>query len=173
MTFVVPYDGTQLSKTALITARLYSITFEDSPNEITKLLLGDKPMEVTAICIIPESARYAREKGWIGMDEDFAPRSVAENLHREVTDLTPNANFQFKRVGGGATSGTISSRLRKTAHELEASVMFIGSENAGRIITPLSSVGSVIAADKAFDIHLTRKPIPQEKMRKLSARIFK
>ncbi len=172
MTFVVPYDGTPLSKTALVTARLYSIAFEDSPNELTKLLIGNKPIEITAISIIPESARYARNKGWIRGSEDFAPRSVAEELHREVTDLTPNANFRFERVGGGATSGTISSRLRKTARELEASVMFIGSENAGRIITPLSSVGSVVAADRSFDIHLIRKAIPQDKMRKLSARFF-
>lgn len=151
---------------------MYSIALEDAPNDVVKWLLPEQRIDVVAICIIPESASYAREKGWIRDDEEFSARRVAENLHRQVTELTPNANFQYERVDGAASAGTISTRLRKKAHELDTSVMFIGSRNAGRIVTPLSSVASSVTADQAFDVHIVRRAIPEQQLRKFKSDFF-
>lgn len=172
MTFVVPFDGTRLSKSALAKARQYAIALEEAPNDVVRWLLPDQHIDVVAVSVVPDSTRYAREKGWIRDDEEFSTRRVVEDLHRQVTDLTPNANFQYVRVDGSASAGTITSRLRNKAQELEASVMFIGSENAGRIVTPLSSVGSGLAADQDFDVHLVRKPIPEQTLRRLKSDFF-
>lgn len=170
MTFVVPFDGTDLSRSALASARLYSIAFEDSTSEIVEWLLPEQPLDVVAISIIPESRRYAQRKGWIREDEDFNPREIAEELHKDVANITPNANFQYERIDGVASVGTISARIRQKAYELDASVLFIGSENAGRLVTPLSSVGHSIAADQRYDVHLVRKPIPEPQLRKLKSK---
>lgn len=173
MTFVVPFDGTDLSRSALAYARMYSIALEDSPSDVVKWLLPEQQIDVVAISIIPESARYARRKGWIREDEEFLPRAVAEELHRDVANLTPNANFHYERVDGAASVGTISTRIRQKAYELDASVMFIGSENAGRLVTPLTSVGHSVATDQRYDVHLIRRVIPEPQLRKLRSNFFK
>lgn len=172
MTFMVPFDGTRLSKSALAKARQYAIALEEAPSDIVRWLLPGEHIDVVAVSVVPESARYAREKDWIRDDEEFSTRRVVEDLHRQVTDLTPNANFQYIRVDGSARAGTITTRLRNKAHELEISVMFIGSENAGRIVTPLSSVGRGLAADQEFDVHLVRKAIPEQTLRRIKSDFF-
>lgn len=172
MTFMVPFDGTSLSKAALARARQYAIALEEAPDDVVRWLLPDQHIDVVAVSVVPESARYAREKGWIREDEEFSTRRVVEDLHRQVTDLTPNANFQYIRVDGSAGAGTISSRLRNEAEDLETSVMFIGSENAGRIVTPLSNVGRGLAADQDYDVHLVRRPIPPRTLRRLKSDFF-
>ena len=54
MTFVVPFDGSKLAKAALVRAVEYSTALEE---------------DVTAVTVIPERKRYAREKGWIEENE--------------------------------------------------------------------------------------------------------
>lgn len=89
-----------------------------------------------------------------------------------MTDVDPSAEFQFERVGGAASAGTISSRLRRTAVELDADVVFVGSENAGRIVTPLTSVGSGVAAEDDYAVCIVRHPLPQEGERRLKSDFF-
>jgi hypothetical protein len=50
----------------------------------------------------------------------------------------------------------ITRTIRQVAAELEASIIFIGSENAGRVSTPLTSVGNPISEDPHYDIHIVR-----------------
>lgn len=167
MTFMVPFDGSRLARTALGTARQYSIALDEAPDDVVEWLIPGQHVDVVAVSVIPQSAWYAREKGWIRDDEDFSNRRVVEELHRQVTDIVPHANFEYVRVDGAARAGTISTRLRQKAVELEASVLFIGSENAGRIVTPLSSVGRGLAAEQSYHVYLIRQPVPERKLRKL------
>jgi hypothetical protein len=53
---------------------------------------------------------------------------------------------------------TVANRVRDVARSVDASIVFLGSENAGRLVTNLTSVGSSIAADSAYDVVIVRHP---------------
>lgn len=172
MTYLVPFDGSPLSKAALTRARVYAIAVNEAPADIRSELLRDRPIEVIAVSVVPDSARYAREKDWIGDQEAFEVRDVVEYLHREVLDIDPSAEFQYELVDGAASAGTISKRLRQRAEEEHVAVVFVGSENAGRIITPITSVAGGVTADRDYDVHIVRTPLPPETRERLKSEFF-
>ena len=79
---------------------------------------------------------------------------------REVTDLSPEASFRSTRVDRSATAGTVANAIMRAARDVDASVVFLGSENAGRIVVPVSSVGGSVAADATYDVHVVRRREP-------------
>lgn len=145
MTFLVPYDGSELAKAALVRADEYAAALDE---------------DVTVVAVVPEGKRYAREKGWIGPGEAFEVREVVRDLHREVTDLSPEASFRSTRVDGSATAGTVANAIRRVARDVDAGVVFLGSEDAGRIVVPVSSVGGSVASDAGYDVHIVRRREP-------------
>ncbi|MEF8882339.1 MAG: universal stress protein [Halapricum sp.] len=148
MTLVVPFDGSNLAEAALIRATEFGIAL-------------DEPILV--VTVIPQgNTRYAREKEWLGPDEEFDLEVVASRVHERVTRLAPGADFKPKLVDRYPTAGTISNRVRGVAKEADASMVFVGSENAGQIVTSLSSVGSGIATDQAYDVVIVRHYDPAE-----------
>jgi nucleotide-binding universal stress UspA family protein len=152
MTFIVPFDGSPLAEAALVRAVEFSTVLEE---------------EVLAVTVIPEgNAEYAREHGWIGSNERFDAEVVISKLHNQVTDLCPTAGFEYEIVDKYAPPGTISSRIRKQAKKEDASIVFIGSDNAGTFVASISSVGSSVAADEAYDVMVVRHRIPS-KIKKL------
>lgn len=146
MTLLVPFDGSELSKAALVRATEFSIAFDE---------------EVLAVSVIPkENTNYAREKGWLDADERYDLQSIVSTIHTQVTDLCPSANFRYEVVGRDAAAGAIASRIRKVAKERDAAMVFIGSDNAGRVVTSVSSVGRSIALDREYDVVLVREQTP-------------
>ena len=145
MTFVAPFDGSRLSRAALVRADEYATALDEA---------------VTAISVVPASRRYAIEKGWIAEDEDFDARAVVSDLHRAAAKLAPGASFRGERIDGAAREGTIAKRIRKRAVEEDASVVFVGSENAGRIVVSVTSVAGSVAADESYDVHIVRRRAP-------------
>lgn len=172
MLFLVPFDGGRLSEAALAKAKLYAIALDELPPTIGDGLYAGDPPEVVTLSVIPDSKEYAREKGWIDPDEEFRSRAIAERLHRQVTDIAPNANFQTVRVDRFAPTGTIGNQLRKKALDLGATDVFIGSENAGRIVTSASSVGSRVAADERYDVHIVRRKLPPQVKKRLRSEFY-
>lgn len=172
MLFVVPFDGGDLSEAALSKAKLYSIALEEAPRPITRELFGGDYPDLVAVSVVPDSKHYAREQGWIGSEDSFNRRAVAEKLHRQVTDIAPSANFQTVRVDSEATTGTIALALKRTAAELGATDLFIGSENAGRIVTSITSVGSSVSADERFDVHIVRRRLPPKVRQRLRSEFY-
>jgi nucleotide-binding universal stress UspA family protein len=155
MTFVVPYDGSELAQTALVRAVEFGSVLEEA---------------VLAVCVIPKNnSEYAREHAWIGPDEEFDLEVVSGSVHEEVTDICPSANFRYEVVGRYAGPGTIAKRIRSVAKHVDASMVFIGSENAGRVVSSISSVGRTIATDEAYDVVIVRHRSPA-KIKKLKAR---
>jgi hypothetical protein len=75
-------------------------------------------------------------------------------------------------VDRSATAGTISLRLRHFADDLDAQTVFIGSENAGRIITPLSSVARGVSTETEYDLCIVRKPLPPDQKTRLKSEFF-
>ncbi len=170
--FLVPFDGTALSEAALVKAKLISIALEEAPRDLIRTLLPEETIDVIAVSIILESARYARERNWIRAKEEFSTRRIVEQLHEQVTDLVPHAQFQFERVDSSASTGTISNRIRKKAREENVSMVFIGSDNAGRIVTPVSSVGSNVAAEQEYHVCIIRHPLPPQVKNRLKSEFF-
>jgi len=146
MTLVVPFDGSALAEAALVRATEFGNVFEQ---------------DVLAVSVVPEGdATYAREHGWLGPSANFDLESVVSTLHEQVTDLCPSSDFRHKTVDRYAPAGTIAKRLRTTAHEEDASMVFIGSENAGHLVTAVSSVGGNVAADESYDVVIVRDRSP-------------
>lgn len=172
MSYLVPFDGSPLSEAALAKARLYAIALDEAPAELKGSILRERPLEVTVVSVVPDSAYYAREKGWVSEGEEFSTRRVVERLHEQVTDVDPSAEFQFERVGGSARAGAISKRIRGKAEELGVDVVFMGSENAGRIVTPITSVSASVAADRDYDLHIVRRRLPPEQQSRLRSEFF-
>ncbi|MEF8785591.1 MAG: universal stress protein [Haloarculaceae archaeon] len=146
MTVVVPFDGSSLAEAALVRATEFGTVFDE---------------DVLAVSVLPKgNTKYARERGWIGQNEEFDRESIISTLHEQVTDLCPSADFRHKVVGRYAKAGTIAKRLRKVAREEDASMVFIGSENAGRLVTAVSSVGGTVATDESYDVVIVRHRSP-------------
>ena len=71
MTLLVPFDGSDLSRTALERAS----EFADYRDE-----------EVVALTIIPDDEAFAQERGWIEAGETYDPTAVSDEFERTVQE---------------------------------------------------------------------------------------
>lgn len=142
MTIVAPFDGTPLSKAALRRAGDLAGVFDK---------------RVVAVTVIPNSnARYARSRDWLDDDQPFDPETVVTTLSEEVSSLVPEADFEYEVVSRYAQAGEIASKIRRVARNRGADIVVIGSDNAGNIVSNVSSVGSSVAADNEYDLMIVR-----------------
>jgi len=156
VTLLVPFDGSELAEAALVRATEFGTVMDE---------------DVLAVSVIPKNnAKYARERGWLDPAADYDVDSVVSSLHHQVTDLSPNADFRHAFVGRYAPSGAIARRVRAMAKDEDASMVFVGSENAGHLVTAVSSVGGSIAADDSYDVVIVRDrhPAKTESLREAS-----
>lgn len=149
MTFVVPFDGSELAETALVRAREFSDALDEQ--------------SVVAVSVVPTgNTEYARSHGWLPPEEPFEMEAVVEKLHKQVITLAPSAGFRHLSVDRHAPPGTIASRVRRFAKNEDASMVFIGSENAGHMVTGISSVGSNVATENVYDVVIIRNKAPSK-----------
>lgn len=147
MTFVVPFDGSEYAEAALVRARDLGKATGES---------------VSVITVIPRNnVEYAREKGWIGPTDAFDLEAIAETLRARVHDIAPLASFHYELCTREPSGGLIAKPVRKFARREGASMVFVGSPNAGRITTSLSSVGGRVGTDSAYDVVIVRR-LPSE-----------
>ncbi|WP_424005083.1 universal stress protein (plasmid) [Haloarcula salina] len=146
MTLVVPFDGSELAEAALVRATEFGIVFDE---------------DVLAVTVIPRgNADYAREREWLEPSQPFDMEGVVATVHEQVTDLCPSADFRHKVVDRYAPAGTIAKRVRNVAQQVDASMVFIGSDNAGHLVSTVSSVGQSIAVDDEYDVVIVRDRSP-------------
>ncbi|RQH01470.1 universal stress protein [Natrarchaeobius oligotrophus] len=147
MTLLVPFDASELATNALDRAS----TFGN--------LLGE---EVVVLTVIPADAEYARSRNWITMGEPFDADAIESGLRSRAEAVAPEATFRTERVSSDEPTATATTQvvreIRRVAGEIDASVVFIGSENAGSVIAPQSSVGSPVANDQRYDVYVVREP---------------
>jgi len=137
MTLIVPFDGGELAQTALVRATQFNKVLDE---------------EIVVVSVIPvNNNEYARQHDWIGSNETFDGQKIVTHLYDKVKKISPEAHFEHITVGRYAQAGTISVKLRNFAKQHEASIVFIGSENAGKIVQSVSSVGGGIAADRSYE----------------------
>jgi nucleotide-binding universal stress UspA family protein len=145
MVLLVPFDGSSLSKSALRRAREFS-EYRDE--------------EVVVLSVIPDSVELALDRGWLSPEETFNIDKIAEKLEAQAADIAPDARFRAEvpdDVSSMASNTTdVVRTIRTVAHEEDASVVFIGSENAGRVSTPVSSVGAPVSEDPQYDVFIVR-----------------
>ncbi|MCD2202580.1 universal stress protein [Halobacterium sp. KA-6] len=141
MTYVVAFDDSPLSQAALGRA----VAFAKATNE-----------SVVAVAAIPRDSAAARERGWLSGDETFSVERVAENLTDHVTDVDPDVEFDYRVVDKYAPRGRVSREVRELAVEHDATVVFIGSDNAGRMVGGITSIGQNVSADDRYDVHIVR-----------------
>ncbi|WP_336328345.1 universal stress protein [Halovenus sp. HT40] len=79
-------------------------------------------------------------------------------MSEEVTGLDPDAVFEYVVTSRYAQAGQIASEVRDFAKEHDARLVVLGSENAGRIVSNVSSVASTVTADSAYDVLIVRQP---------------
>jgi nucleotide-binding universal stress UspA family protein len=146
MTLFVPFDGSELAEAALARATEFGTVFDE---------------DVLAASVIPKgNADYARRRGWLGPEEPFDRGAVASRLHAGVTDICPSADFRHRVVDRFAPAGAIARELRKMAANEDVSMAFVGSDNAGRVVTSLASVGSAVSSDESYDVVIVRRRRP-------------
>jgi nucleotide-binding universal stress UspA family protein len=147
MTLLVPFDGSTLSAAALERATDFaSFTGED----------------VLALTVVPDEPEYALSRNWLGPADTFDPEAIAERLGERVADIAPEAEFRYEIPEDVSSMGSVTTdvirTIRTVAHEVEASVIFIGSENAGRVSSPVSNVGAPVSEDPSYDVYIIRHP---------------
>jgi nucleotide-binding universal stress UspA family protein len=149
MVLLVPYDGSSLATAALARAEEFSL-FADE--------------EVVVLSVLPDDEEFARTRGWVGADEPYDPEAVAADLRARAREIAPDARFRVERLESDESNllanvtTDITRRIREVAAEEDVSVLFIGSENAGRVSRPLTSVGSSVSGDPRYDVHIVRHP---------------
>jgi nucleotide-binding universal stress UspA family protein len=146
MTLLVPYDGSDLSKAALARAEEFAAYREE---------------EVVALTVVPDDEAFAVERDWIDPGESYEPTAVCDRFEDDVAALAPDAAFRCEHpTASDSMTATviddITRTIREVAHDIDASIVFIGSENAGRVSTPITSVGSPISKDAEYDVHIVR-----------------
>jgi nucleotide-binding universal stress UspA family protein len=139
MTFFVPYDDSTLARQALQRA--------------SELATGQQILVAT---VVPKYAPYAREKGWLDDDEEFDAERVEARLREAVHDIAPAAELRCEHIHPHASAGDIVTELRDMAREVDADVVFLGSENVGSIAAPVASIGSNVATRVPYDIYLVQ-----------------
>ncbi|NGM67508.1 universal stress protein [Natronolimnobius sp. AArcel1] len=146
MSLLVPFDASQLATTALERAVMFGSVLEE---------------DVVVLTVIPDDPAYARERGWITEGEPFEMDAIESGLTARANDVAPAATVRTVRVSSDeptATSTTnVVREIRRVAGEIDPTVLFIGSENAGSVIAPQSSVGSPVANDQRYDVYVVRE----------------
>ena len=137
MVFLVPYDGSALSKAALERAAEFA-----------------RDEEIVALTVVPSGKHYAEMKGWT--TENVPVEEVHTRLEREVEDIAPAAVFEAVRTESRPPAAKIAKIIRRKAREHDASVVFLGSTNAGKRMSPVSSIGPGVVADENYDVYLAR-----------------
>jgi nucleotide-binding universal stress UspA family protein len=146
VTLLVPFDGSGLSEAALRRAREFAAYRDEA---------------VVALSVVPEDESFAVDRGWIDPGEPYDPDAVCASLGRQVRAIAESVTFRCEHPAESeyATATVIddiTQVIRSVARDLDVSIVFIGSENAGRVSTPVTSVGNPLSTDNRYDVHIVR-----------------
>lgn len=139
---MVPFDGSPLARTALARAAAFGEARDEA---------------VVAATVIPSGREYARERGWLDPGSEFDAGEIRAYLRAHVESVAPEARFRCQHVDSRLSYGDIARRLRDIARDEDATVVFLGSENVGRIAKPVGSIGGNVAARTDYDLYLVQR----------------
>jgi nucleotide-binding universal stress UspA family protein len=140
MVFLVPYDGSSVSEAALHRAVEHGKALDE---------------DVVAVSLIPTGSEYAERRKWIQPDEEFALDTARAELKRKISETTDNSERPLDESGASSAMDGASDQIRRVAHEVDASVLFVGTSDStadSGVDTPFGTV----AQDGEYDVHLVR-----------------
>lgn len=140
MSYLVAFDGTDLSTNALRRA----VAFAETNDE-----------RLVIVSVLPTDRSLAEQYGLVEGDE-YDPEAAAERLRETALEVAPDAEFRAEHVDRYAGKGQIATKIRRMARRDGADVVFIGSDNAGRIVKPITSVGDSVASGLEYDVFIVR-----------------
>lgn len=144
MTVFVAFDGSPLAEAAL--KRAVDISYPGGT-------------DVVVMAVVPAgNEQYATERGWLAEDEPFDWETVTGRLRERALAIAPEATFRVERVDRYAPPGTITLEIRQAVRAVDPRLVVVGSENAGRLVTSLSSVSGGVVADTHYDVLIVRHP---------------
>jgi len=148
VTYLVPFDGSPLAEAALSRAAEFASVMDE---------------DVVVLSVVPVGEEdFAVERGWIDGAESYDPDAVVEGLRSRVADIAPDATFRCERPEDVSSVASVTTdvvrTIRTVAGDVGATIVFIGSENAGRVSTPVTSVGAPVSEDPRYDVHIVRHP---------------
>ncbi|MFB6178353.1 MAG: universal stress protein [Halorientalis sp.] len=146
MALLVPFDGSVLATAALERAAEFA-QYRDE--------------EVVALSVVPDDEEYLRNRGLLAEGADLDIDTLCTRFREQVDEVAPTAAFRCETPESSESMTAtviddITRTIRQVAHDVDASIIFIGSENAGRVSTPVTSVGSPISEDPQYDVHIVR-----------------
>jgi nucleotide-binding universal stress UspA family protein len=147
VTLLVPFDGSALAEAALRRAREFA-TYRDET--------------VVALTVVPDDESFATERDWIEPGEPYDPEAVCTAFELRVKEIDSDVRFRCEQPPPSehptATAiDNVTQTIRSVAAELDVSIIFIGSENAGRVSMPVTSVGGPLSTDAEYDVHIIRR----------------
>lgn len=142
MTYLVAFDGGDLSTAALRRATTFAAATDE---------------RVVVVSVVPTDESLASAYGFVD-DGEYDPARAADRLRDAVHDVAPDAEFRVESVDAYAGKGLIARQITRVASEEDATVVFVGSDNAGRVVQPVSSVGGSVASTGDFDVFIVRSP---------------
>jgi nucleotide-binding universal stress UspA family protein len=140
MVFLVPYDGSTVSEAALDRAVEHGAALDE---------------QVVAVSLIPTGSEYAERRKWIEPDEEFAVESARKELKRKIVETTDQSERPLVGMGASSPGNGVTDRIRRVAIEVDASVLFVGTNSDSaedRLTTPFGTVSQ----DREYDVHLVR-----------------
>ncbi|WP_136716831.1 universal stress protein [Halorientalis salina] len=138
MVFLVPFDGSALASTALERAVEFATD-----------------QEIIALSVVPSGKHYAEIKGWDTASADG--ETAIAMLEAEVEAIAEDATFEFVRTESRPPAAKIAKIIRRKADAHDASVVFVGSENAGKRASPVTSISPGITSDESYDVYIARQ----------------
>jgi nucleotide-binding universal stress UspA family protein len=139
MVFLVPFDGSAASEAALARAVEHGQA------------LGE---EIVAVSFIPTGTQYAERRKWIQPDDEFPAETASAELRRKIEETTDDAERNFSDSAAYTPDDGLTARVRQVARDVDASVLFVGSDDDSdeRLTTPFGEV----VGNAEYDIHIVR-----------------
>lgn len=140
MSYLVAFDGSDLAAAALRRATTFAAATDE---------------RVVVVSVVPTDEALAAEYGLL-TDGEYDPARATERLRTAVGDVAPEAEFRAESVDAYAGKGRIAREIGRVADEEDAAVVFVGSDDAGRVVRPVTSVGDRVASGGDYDVFIVR-----------------
>ena len=139
-TYLVAYDGGDRAAAALRRAAAFA---------------GRTDARLVVVSVLPTDDALADTYG-LAEGGTYDPGAAADRLRATVEDVAPGAAFRAERVDAYAGKRRIAGEISRVAREEDADVVFLGTDDPGRVVRPVARVGDSDADGGDYDVFVVR-----------------
>lgn len=137
----------------------YLVAFDGRPGSDSVLrraaaLATETDERLVVVSVLPTDRALAERYGLLE-DGGYDPEAAAERLRSAAAAVAPAAAFRAQRVDAYAGKGQIADEIGRVAREEDADVVFVGTDDPGRVVGPVSCVDDGID-DPGYDVFVVR-----------------